>query len=245
MEQREYVVMYEIEEEHWWFKGKRKIVFSQLKPYLCGRKNLKILDIGCGTGIMMKSFQKYGKVNGVDVELKALNFCCQRGLDNLSQADITALPFKNGSFDVVSIFDVLYHKGIKDDLKALKEIFRIIKPGGILILTDSADMKLWSRHDIAAHARERYTTLKLSRRIKSAGFKIIKISYFNTLLYPIVFIVRRLDNLLNKKKPVTTNIKKTNPFLNFILYNFFVFENQLLKISNLPFGVSILLIAKK
>ena len=85
MEQREYFNMYETEDEHWWFKGKRRIVFSQLDKYLSGRKNLRILDIGCGTGIMMKNFQKYGKVNGIDIETTALNFCLKRGLTNLIQ----------------------------------------------------------------------------------------------------------------------------------------------------------------
>lgn len=245
MELKEYDVMYKTEENHWWFKGKREIVFSQISPHLHGKKNLKILDIGCGTGIIMKNFQKYGKVSGVDIEPKALNFCCKRGLSNLSQADIMGLPFKNSSFDVVGMFDVLYHKEIKDDIRALKEIFRVMKPGGILVLTDSADMKLWSSHDIAAHAKERYTISKLSAKLKPAGFKIIKISYFNTLLYPIIFMVRKLDSLSNKKGPITTNIKETNPFLNFILYQIFVLENQLLKMFNLPFGVSIFLIAKK
>ncbi len=237
--------MYEIEESHWWFKGKRKIVFSQLKPYMKGRKNLKILDIGCGTGVMMKNFQKYGDVTGIDMEMTALDFCRQRGLKNIFQGDISDFPFKKDSFDIIGIFDVLYHKGVKNDLKVLKGIFRILKPGGILVLTDSADMKLWSKHDIATHARERYTTPKLSTRLKSAGFKINKISYFNTILYPLVFAVRKLDNLSSRKGEVSTNLKKTNSFLNFILYQIFVFENNLMKMFDLPFGVSIFAIAKK
>ncbi len=245
MEQREYAVMYETEEEHWWFKGKRRIVFSQLDKYLGGRRNLRILDIGCGTGIMMKNFQKYGEVNGIDIETTALNFCHKRGLTNLVQTELEKLPFKKNNFDIVSAFDVLYHKGIKNDVKALKEIFRVLKPHGILILTDSADMKLWSRHDMAAHARERYTISTLSSRINASGFKILKMSYFNTILYPLVFIVRRIDNAFNKNKPVKSNIEKTNPMLNFILYQILSFESRLLKFLDLPFGVSIFVIAKK
>ena len=245
MKKEEYVTMYETEEEHWWFKGKRKIVFSQLEKHLHSKKNLKILDIGCGTGMMMKNFQRYGKVNGIDIETTALNFCHKRGLTNIAQADIESLPFRNNNFDVVSIFDVLYHKGIKNDVKALKEIFRTLKASGIIILTDSADMKLWSRHDIAAHARERYTLATLSSRMKTAGFKILKMSYFNTILYPLVFIVRKLDNMSNKNKPVKSNIKKTNPILNSILYLILAFEGFLLKFLNFPFGVSIFVIAKK
>lgn len=245
MEKEEYAIMYEAEEEHWWFKGKRKIIFSQIEQHLRGKNNLKILDIGCGTGIMMKNFQRYGKVNGVDIETTALNFCHNRGLTKLAQADIGSLPFKANNFNIVSVFDVLYHKGVKDDIGALKEIFRILKPHGILILTDSADMKLWSKHDIATHARERYTIPKLASRLKSAGFKIKKITYFNTVLYPLVFIMRKIDNLLNKDKIAVSNIRTANPLLNFALYSIFAVESKLLKFCDLPFGVSILAIAEK
>lgn len=245
MEKREYSLMYKIEESHWWFKGKRKIVFSHLEKFIQGKKNLKILDMGCGTGMMMKKFQRYGAVFGIDIETTALDLCAERNMDNIAQADILKLPFKPNSFDVVGIFDVLYHKGVKNDVSALKEIFRVLKPNGLLILTDSADMKLWGRHDIAAHARERYTIPKLSERLVLAGFKIKKITYFNTILYPLIFTVRRIDNLLNQNKKAVSDIKPSNQLLNFVLYAMFIIESKLLKMFNLPFGVSILAISEK
>jgi len=245
MESKEYSVMYELEDSHWWFKGKRRIVFSQIDTYLKNKKDLKILDIGCGTGIMIKNLQRYGKVNGMDIEITALNFCRKRGLKNLIQADMGSLPYKNNNFDLVSAFDVLYHKGIKNDVDVFKEIFRVLKPDGILILTDSADMKLWSRHDIAAHARERYTLPTLSNRMRPIGFKILKASYFNTTLYPLVFMIRKIDNMLNKNKPVKSNITKTHPLLNYFLYLILASESVLLKFLNFPFGVSVLVVAKK
>jgi len=245
MESKEYSVMYGLEGSHWWFKGRRRIVFLQAGTYLKNKKDLKILDIGCGTGIMMKNFEKYGNVFGLDMHFPALEFCLKRGIINIVCADAINLPFKANSFDVVGIFDVLYHKGVKNDVKAMKEIFKVLKPGGILILTDSADMKLWSKHDIAAHARERYTLITLANRIKSAGFKILKISYFNTALYPAVFAVRKIDTIFNKNEPAKSNIKKTNPLLSSILYLMLAFEGFLLKFLNFPFGVSIFAIAKK
>ena len=105
--------MYKTEESHWWFKGKRKIIFSQLEDFLHGKKIARILDIGCGTGIMMKTFKSYGAVYGVDIERTALNFCLKRGLGNIAQSNATSLPFKSNSFDIVGVFDVLYHKGKK------------------------------------------------------------------------------------------------------------------------------------
>ncbi len=245
MELKEYENMYETEDSHWWFMGKRKIVFSQLDRIVAKKSGMRILDIGCGTGIMMKFFEKYGEVSGVDVEMSALRFCSKRGLSNLAQGSVLKLPFKDESFDLVGIFDVLYHKAVTDDVVAMKEIFRILRKEGYLVLTDSADMKLWSRHDVAAHARERYTVSKLGSRLKSAGFKIKKISYFNTLLYPVVFTFRKLDNIFSKDKPVKTNIEKTNEALNKIFYSIFASESKLLEKSNLPFGVSVIAIAKK
>lgn len=245
MESKEYSVMYGLEGGHWWFKGRRRIVFLQAGTYLKNKKDLKILDIGCGTGIMIKNFEKYGNVFGLDMHFPALEFCLKRGITNIVCAGAINLPFKANSFDVVGIFDVLYHKGVKDDVKAMKEIFKVLKPGGTLILTDSADMKLWSRHDVAAHARERYTIPKLSDRLRSAGFKINKVTYFNTILYPVILIFRKIDNVLNKKKPRKSNIKSTNRLLNAMLYFIFVIESYLIKVFNMPFGVSVLVIAKK
>lgn len=245
METGEYDVMYGLEETHWWFKGKRKIIFSQLDTYLKNKKPVKILDIGCGTGIMMKKFEKYGKAFGLDVYFPALEFCSKRNLNNLAQGDIMALPFKAESFDVVGIFDVLYHKAVKSDLEALRGIYRILKKGGILVITDSADMRLWSRHDIAAHARERYSIPMLSKKLRTAGFSIRKMTYFNTFLYPIVYLLRKIDNLLNKNKTAKTNLEKTNASANFALYNAMALEGFLIKHFNMPFGVSIFAIAKK
>ncbi|MEK6949895.1 MAG: class I SAM-dependent methyltransferase [Nanoarchaeota archaeon] len=244
MKSNEYSVMYELEESHWWFKGKRKIIFSQVDKHL-KNKNPRILDIGCGTGIMMKNFEKYGKVFGLDIHFPALEFCSARDLHNLVQGDIGYLPFKSGSFNVVGIYDVLYHKAVKSDVNALREIYRILKKGGLLVITDSADMGLWSRHDIAAHARERYTVALFSKRLKSTGYGIRKITYFNTFLYPLVYAFRKVDNLINKNKPTKSNIEKTNAIINFILYSIFVLESFLIKFLNMPFGVSIFVIAEK
>ena len=245
MEAREYDIMYRTEKDHWWFKGKRKIVFTQISKFLDEDKKYSILDVGCGTGIIVKEFSKLGDAMGLDIEIKALKFCQNRGLKKLVQGDLMHLPFEDNSYDIVSIFDVLYHKDVKDDVAAMRELFRIIKPGGLLVLTDSADMKLWSRHDVAAHARERYSVPKMSSRLEKAGFEIKKVSYFNTLLYPAIFAYRKLDNILNKDKPAKTNIDKTNPIVNSILYTLLWTESKMLKLVRLPFGVSIFVIGKK
>ncbi|MEK6943392.1 MAG: class I SAM-dependent methyltransferase [Nanoarchaeota archaeon] len=244
MEKREYSLMFETENEHWWFKGKRNIISSQIKKYITGNKNT-ILDIGCGTGIMTASLKKYGDVVGLDYEIEALRFCGRRGLKNLVNADIMKMPFKKNTFDAVCMFDVLYHKAINSDKNALARIHYVLKPHGFLILTDAADIGVKSRHDIATHVRERYTKDKMSGLLLQSGFKLRRISYFNTFLYPAIYIARALDNAINSGKPAKSNIKKSGSFVNGMLYRIMALEGAIMKKSNLPFGVSIFAVAEK
>lgn len=245
MEKLEYEKMYRLEQDHWWFLGKRKIVFSMLDKYLERNKNLKILDIGCGTGAVIKRLQSYGEVYGVDLSKDAVEFCRKRGLQNVRIGNALKLPFSNDTFDLITCLDVLYHKGISDDRAAIKELFRICKKGGTLLITDSACKSLWGRHDLAVHTRERYSKKELKEKIENAGFSIEKLSYYNFFLFLFVFIIRRLDNLINKKRKARSNIEKTSFIINYSLFSILAIESILLKFTNFPFGVSILCIAKK
>ena len=245
MKKQEFEVMYKLENKHWWFVGKRNLIFNFMDKLYKNKNNLNILDIGCGTGIIMQKLSKYGKVYGIDVSDDALKFCKARNLKNIKKASVMKIPFKNNSFDLVGCFDVLYHKGINDDLKAIKEIYRVLKKSGRLLVTDSAMICLWSKHDIATHARQRYNKKELKEKLEKAGFIIEKMSYYNFFLFPLVFIMRKLDNIFNKNKPAKSNIQETNPLFNKILISIFKIESKLLNFINFPFGVSIFCIAKK
>src|SRR3989344_2055397 len=245
MEAKEYRLMYSTEECHWYFKGKRKIIFPQMEELLGNSKNLKILDIGCGTGIIMREMQKYGTVFGIDIEMLALQLCKKRGLLNLSKSSAVNAPFKDASFDIVTIFDILYHKAIKNDKDVLAEAFRILKQNGTLVITDTADIGVKSRHDLATHTRERYTAKKMINRLEASGLKVTKITHYNSILLPFIYIMRRVDNAINKGKPPASDIKKTNKMLNSILYFPFIIESFIIKFFDIPFGVSIFCIAKK
>ena len=245
MEKIEYKKMYHLEQNHWWFLGKKKIVFSMLDKYLKKNRNLKILDIGCGTGAVMKNLQKYGEVYGIDSSNDAIEFCKKRGLKNVKVGNAMNLPFSNNTFDLITCLDVLYHKGISNDNVVIKEMFRVCKKGGISLITDAACMALRSKHDTALHTRERYYKKKLKAKVKKEGFLIKKISYFNFFLFPLIFIIRKLDNFINKKQNIKSNIKKTFFIINYILFSILAIESLLLKFINFPFGVSILCVAKK
>ena len=140
MEKEVYAYFYKLEETYWWFVGRKYLVFNFIEKYLKSHRNkkLKILDIVCGTGKNAEDLKKYGKVYGIDFSKEALNFCKKRHLKNIKLGTVEKLPYPNSSFDFVTCLDVLYHKGIKDDAGALKEINRVLKKGGFLFLTDVA-----------------------------------------------------------------------------------------------------------
>lgn len=243
MEPEEYEKMYELEGTHWWFVSKRRLVDSFLKNVQIP-KNSYILDIGCGTGANLKSFSKYGKSFGIDVSPLAIKYSSMRGCSNLVRANINNLPFKKNIFDIVNLLDILYHKMVDEDKKALDEIYRIIKQGGRIFITDSALEFLRSPHDMAVHGKRRYNKWSLQKIVLDAGFKIERLTYINFFLFPVVFIVRLLKRLFISER-AESDLKPVHPILNHILLGIQEIERLVLRILNLPIGSSILCIARK
>lgn len=243
MEQAEYEKMFRLEEGYWWFKGKRELIKIFFRKFYQSPKRPKIIDLGCGTGIVMQKFQKYADMSGVDFSQQAIDFCRRRGLKNVRMASLMKLPFPKNSFDAAFCLDVLYHKGISDDQKALKEISRILKPGGLLFITDSAMPILWSKHDLASHAARRYSKRELVKKLKTAGFRIKKVSYFNSFLFPLILISRKLGNLLPGKP--STDVRPLPRLVNSLLLGLYRLEIMIVEAAGFPFGVSIFCVAEK
>ncbi len=244
MEIKEYKKMYELEESHWWFISKRKLIFSFLKKYYNNyNKDRRVLDIGCGTGIILSDFGKYGTAYGIDSSEYAIKFCKLRGLKNVKKGFANSLPFRSNYFDIIGCFDVLYHKNIKDDLKVLKELARVCKKDGRIFITDSACKLLLGRHDFASHARTRYGTNEIKDKLESAGFEIEKLSYYNFFLFPFVLLIRKLSLVFNWNRK--TDIKKENFLVNEILKFIMSIERILIKFVDFPVGVSLFCIARK
>lgn len=240
MEKKLHRLFYEIEDIHWWSVGMRQIQLDFIQRYL-RIKNPKILDIGCGTGATLKELSKIGETLGIDSSKEALSFCRRRGLKNIQLAQATHLPFKSESFDCVTAFDVIEH--IKDDLKALKEIARVLKTGGIAIFTAPAFMFLWDDHDRMNRHHRRYTIKDFTQKLDSEKLKIKYISYFNFFLFPVVIMIKFINKLFRKIR-VFNNQVTAEP-LNSILLTFFSLEKRLLPFFRFPFGVSILCVAEK
>ena len=249
MEIKEYEKLHRFEENNWWYKAKRRLIVGFLKSVvLNGKKSeLKILDVGCGTGINALALSKFGEIHAIDYSSEALKFCKTRGIKNIKLASATKLPYDDESFDVVGCFDVLYHKEIKDDMDAINEIYRVCKKDGYFLMTDSAMMCLWSKHDVVQHSRTRYSTKDIRGKFRKAGFEIKKLSYYYSLIFPIVYLARKLDNinLFGRSEDPKVNVyginKATNSVLDFIMK----IEYFFIKRMNMPFGSSVFCVAKK
>jgi|SRR3989339_24677 len=243
MHRSEFEKLFEVESNYWWFRGQRFILHQFLKKYYPTKNNLKLLDVGCGTGLTLKLLQKFGSVQGMDIADDAVEFCRKRGF-KIKQCDLMNLDYPNNSFDVVTSLGVFYHKDVKDDLQGFKEIKRVLKPNGRFFILDSAMNCLYSKHDLAFQGIRRYSRKELSHKLHQAGFKVEKITYYNTLFFPLIYFKRKLDNFSHK--PLKSDLEiKISPILNKVMKWVYFSELKLLKYINYPFGVNILAVAKR
>ena len=198
MNREEYARMYEAEETQWWYAGMRAISLALLAPAMAGRgASARILDAGCGTGNNLRHLSRHGRAVGVDLSDDALRFCRQRGVA-AAKASLLRLPFPDCSFDCVTSFDVLYHRWIADDGAAVAELARVLRPGGVLLVRVPALRALWGAHDEAVHSRHRYTRREVRSLLEGAGLEVVKASYGNTLLFPLVAARRTLDRVTGR-----------------------------------------------
>ncbi|MBX4211208.1 MAG: class I SAM-dependent methyltransferase [Candidatus Yanofskybacteria bacterium] len=239
MEPIHYKTLYETEERHWWYEVRRKIVLDLVRHYTYPDSN--ILDVGCGTGELLKELEPLGHIQGVDTSPEAVEFCHKRGLENVHVASLPNLPFPSDSFNTILCLDVLEH--IQDDNAALEELHRILKPNGILICAVPAFQILWGKTDELSHHFRRYRLGQLAKKITSHKFEVMRKTYFNTLLFPPILFTRLLVRLL--RISVDSENTMTQGWTNSLLKGVFGFEATLLKFMNFPFGVSALAIAKK
>src|SRR2546429_3049427 len=243
MQQHTYSIMYEVEERHWWFVGRRKIINSFVGS-ICqelGKRKPRILDVGCGTGANLQMLAKYGAAEGVDVSSEALDFCRARGLSKVKQGAAEALPYEDASFDLVTGLDVVEH--LDDDIAGLAEMRRVLRPDGRALLFVPAFMFLWGVQDDISHHRRRYTIPELKERLREAGLEVERASYANiTFFFPILFgrILMRLTGL----RPASEN-NITIGALNGLLGWIFGAESWWLKRMNFPLGVSIVCVARR
>jgi SAM-dependent methyltransferase len=192
MEEWAYQEDYDMEDRHWWFRSRRRVLWALLQ-----RTDLKpsprILDAGCGTGRNLAEFGRLGSAEGVDHSPQAVEFCRRRGLEGVRQAVIEDLPFECGRFDLIFATDVIEH--LPDDRPALEELRRVAAPGARVIVTVPAYNWLWSEHDRSYHHYRRYSRPMLRRRLRAHGWEPTVDTYFYSALLPPVAAVRMLQRL--------------------------------------------------
>ncbi|MEK7516098.1 MAG: methyltransferase domain-containing protein [Patescibacteria group bacterium] len=236
-----YHKMYEVEERHWWFRGKAAIAEMLLAQW--GGDGKRVLDIGCGTGAFSKRLVDKGfEVTSLDVNPLALEYCRKRRLTNVVTGDAVALPFPDNSLDTVVALDILEH--LDDDRAAAAEWMRVLAPGGMLLVTVPALSLLWGPQDEKLHHKRRYTASAL-RDVVGRGATVEKISYFNTLLFLPVFISRVLFRMFPRLLHDRDELDVNSPALNGFLARIFGLEARYLTTRNFPIGVSLLAIVRK
>jgi SAM-dependent methyltransferase len=241
MDASEYEMMYRVEDSLWWYAGMRKIAQAVLDGHVGGR-SLEILDAGCGTGANLGMLATYGVATGLDLEPVALDFCAKRGLTRLVQGSVTGLPLADGSFDLVTSLEVLYHLDVSDDALALAEFGRALRPGGWLLLRLPAYNWLRGRHDIAVHTRHRYTTGEVRSLLSAAGFSVVRLSYANCLLFPL-FVLKRMTERL---QPTSAGSDVGPPPRgNGLLTAVLSAEARWLRRHSFPWGLTVICLARK
>ncbi len=240
----EYRVMFETEDNYWWYRGLRTLVHTVLARY--APRQVAILDAGCGTGANLQLMQSYGRAIGIDLSQQAIEFCRARGIpnDRAFQASLTDLPFCPGEFDLVLSFDVICN--IPDDAQALAEIARVLRPGGRLITQLPAYQWLWSTHDVAVGHQRRYSARELRGKVTKAGLVVERMTHTNALLLPISVTSRLVRRGGLGNGSVHSDLTTPVPgWLNRILSGIATAEMQAVSHIDFPVGLSVLVIAVK
>jgi SAM-dependent methyltransferase len=205
----------------------------------------RLLDAGCGAGALLAELAGRGHAVGIDVAASAIAITARRGPHTLVQADARDLPFRADAFDAVMLCDVLEH--IDDDKQALLEAARVLRPGGVVIMTLPALNLLWSNHDEALGHRRRYHPADIRRMLRDAELSVEKMSFGLFFLFPIALVLRPLQRLLarRRKRPPETGIIRVPRFLNRFLIGLMDLENALIRRVNLPIGISLVAVGRK
>ena len=242
MQQHTYAIMNRVEDSHWWYVGRRRILESFLERIIEKSKTEKpkILDVGCGTGGNLEMLAKFGAAEGVDVSDDALEFCHSKGL-KAHKGLAEKLPFADESFNIVTALDVVEH--LDDDVAGLQEMYRVLKTGGAALVFVPAFMWLWGVQDDVSNHRIRYTKKQIVERLRKAGFEIERATYANWTFFAPILAGRTLMKVTGIKPESENNVNVSA--LNGVFGSIFGAERLWLKNFDFPFGVSIVIVAKK
>jgi SAM-dependent methyltransferase len=243
MMEHTYPILFELEESHWWHLGRRRIIASFVKA-ICDEvkdRRARILDVGCGTGANLVRLSDFGDAEGVDISPDALKFCRERGLHNVKLGAAETLPYEDREFDLVTALDVVEH--IDDDVAGLREMRRVLRPGGRVLLFVPTVMFLWGVQDDVSHHRRRYRMTELRQAATAAGFEVERTTYANITFFLPILLGRKFMKLAGIRTESENNINI--PALNKLFGALLGAERHWLRYLNIPFGVSGLCVARR
>jgi SAM-dependent methyltransferase len=235
------------EARHFWFRGFRAFVTPLLQQATGGRSGLRLLDCGCGTGNNLTLLNRFGRAYGFDLTPAGLQIGHAAGRRRLARATVTAVPFPSNAFDIVTSFDVLYSlPGVAEHL-AVAEMIRVAKPGGFVLINVAAMEALRGDHSVLGHEVRRYSRASLAALLTGAGLHIERITYTNALLVPPLLLTRGIQRLrgLHEEQHADGEISVPAAPVNAVLTGALLLESAWLRVGNMPFGSSLLCLARK
>lgn len=242
MEYATYAAETEAEATHWWFVGRRTL-FRRLLARYAGDRDARVLDVGTSTGTNLRLLtdMDYRNVTGLDPSPEAIRFCAEKGLPPVREGSITAMPFEDGSFNLVLATDVVEH--VDADQEAVDEVARVLRPGGTALFTVPAFQSLWGLQDEVSHHKRRYRRTDFCALVDKAGFAVVDQFYFNYLLFGPIWLARRLIPLVapNAKSETELNV----PLVNGVLHGIMQLDVATAPLVRPPAGVSYLVLARK
>jgi SAM-dependent methyltransferase len=242
LEKKAYKAIYEKEDTHWWFLGRRRIL-STLLDGLRPDGNWRILDVGCGTGGNFSFLDNYGQVEGCDYSEEAIRFCLMRGTHPVREASIYELPYEDASFDLVTCLDVIEH--LRLDLPAFRELNRVLKRGGFVLATLPMGPQLYSDFDCLSGHLRRYTAREIRLLLGKGGFEPLRMSCYAVLVHPLVRYYMWRGSLTNGRVGFTDGMEPLNPSSNRLLQLVLNLEARIISRWDLRRGSSVAVLARK
>ncbi|MGD0756514.1 MAG: class I SAM-dependent methyltransferase [Bacteroidales bacterium] len=246
MEPNQYKYMFDSENRHWWYVGNHENFINILKRNNILKKGVKILDAGCGTGRWLQILKSSFEISetGIDNNNIAIEYSKTRGNMNLLMGDINNCIFQESSFDLITSFDVVSSQGVNENI-AIRNFYTYLKNEGYLLLTVPAFQFLYSKHDKVVYMKRRYLKKQIKVLLENNKLEIVKISYCVSLLFPLAVITRIFNKIFSSEDIEHNEVEMPPKVINRLFLMVMRIENYLLKYMSFPFGLSVLVLAKK